>query len=71
MVLSGLSAVTVGEGAGVARAKEVEPASQITPLLSTVAAVTTDGEALSSSTLQSSFPAISRALANDLSPLLP
>ena len=71
MVLSGLSAETDGEGAGVARTKEVEPASQITPLLSTVAAVTTDGEALSSSTVQSSFPAISRALVNDLSPLLP
>ncbi len=71
IVLSGLSIEADGEGVGVARASEVEPASHITPLLSTVAAVTTEGDALSSSMFQSSFPAMSTALANDLSPLLP
>ena len=71
IVLSGLSADTDGEGAGVTRASEVEPANQITPLLSTVAAVAIEGEALSSSIFQSSLPVKSKALAKDLSALFP
>ena len=71
MVLSGFSAEIDGEGAGVARVSEVEPANQITPLLSTAAAVATEGEALSSSIFQSSLPVKSKALAKDLSPLFP
>ena len=71
IVLSGLSTDTDGEGAGVARASEVEPANQIVPVLSTAAAVATEGEALSSSIFQSSLPVKSKALAKDLSPLFP
>ena len=69
--LSGFSGVAVGEGAGVARDSEVEPAIQIVPVISTVAAVATEGEAGSRAKFHSSFPVVSMARAKDLSPLFP
>ena len=62
---------SVGEGAGVARDSEVEPAIQIVPVLSTVAAVATEGETGSRAKFHSSFPVVSMARAKDLSPLFP